>query len=65
MLEFVQTDVSVSGQSVLAIVLGDVESALQHPVQRIRLAIEKGQYGHKQVTKDFLMPAQAVRHICL
>ena len=51
-----RTDVSVSGQSVLAVVLGDVESALQHPVQKIHLAIEKGQYGHKEVTKDFLMP---------
>jgi hypothetical protein len=50
-----RTDVSVGGQPVLAVVLGDVVSPLQHPVQSVRFAIEKGEYGQKNVTKDFLM----------
>ena len=51
-----RTDVSVGGQPVLAVVLGDVVFSLQHPVQMIHSAIEKGQYGQENVTKDFLMP---------
>ena len=58
-----RTDVSVSGQPVLAVVFGDVVTSLRHPPHRIRMAIEKGKYGQKQVTKDFLMPGKESIHV--
>lgn len=55
-LEYMRTDVSVGGQQVVTVVLGDVVSSLRHPIHNVRMAIEKGKYGQKQVTKDFLIP---------
>ena len=56
MLEYMRTDVSIGGQQVLAVVLSDVSTALIHPIAVIWAAIEKGNYGHRNVTKDFLDP---------
>ena len=55
-LEYMRTDVSVAGQPVLAVVLGDVISSLHFTPHQIRMSIEKGKYGQKQVVKDFLVP---------
>ena len=41
---------------VLAIVLGDMQDALSHPILKIRKAITHGKIGETNVVKDFLMP---------
>ena len=48
------TDVDVAGMEVLTVVLTDVTSSLRFRVPDIRTAIQKGEMGHTQMTKDFL-----------
>lgn len=58
-----RTDVQVGGHQVLAVVLGDVESSLTFPIDRIRLALERGGFGYNRITKDFLMPGRDSNYI--
>ena len=55
-----RTDVVVSGQPVLAVVLSDLQpSQLQHPVTSIRACIRSCDYGRLNITKDFLKEGES------
>lgn len=49
-----RTDVRVSDEKVVAIVLGDVAEGLTHPIAEIRRAISAANFGKVSIVKDFL-----------
>ena len=49
-----RTDVKVGGNTVLAVVLGDIAKVLTHPITTIRRAITAEKLGEVFIVKDFL-----------
>lgn len=58
-----RTDLRVGEDQVLAVVLAEVATLLTFPMNRIKLAVERGKFGHKRITKDFLIPGMDSEHV--
>ena len=63
MLSFMRTDLCVSTRPVLSIVLSDIVSSLTHSLVEIRGALIEGNFGMKNISKDFLAPESSDQQI--